>query len=277
MPTPGAVDQGAGVYLTATWAAPEVLIPAPVAWSYLTSAKKDATNGNPLVLDVKGQQTTPGTPVEVWDFKGTDNGNQLWTYVSDLYLQGQQSGLYLEVADAGDGATVQINNFTGALNQQWSICGDAPPIGNDENPTNQVWQSDFSPTLDCDYLVTVTTNNTLNDFNVSGDPTFGTDMIYSHFPAGTPQNFPAGSVAVFVTAWDNDNSMGVEITDSNSDFVASYYSHQDDCYLKAGDVSANNAAAAAGYSMNIPSSGWYRGAYNSVPGICVASVDYSGS
>ena len=69
-----AVDKGAGVYLTATWAAPEVLVPAPIDWGFITSYLE-----NTLVLDVAGASPEPETPLHVWPYKSSDNADQQWT------------------------------------------------------------------------------------------------------------------------------------------------------------------------------------------------------
>ena len=305
-----AVDRGAGVYLTATWAAPEALVAASVDWSYLTSSLVD-DNGNALVLDVAGQSTAPGSPVEIWDSKSSDNGNQLWTYVNGLYLVGQQSGLYLEVASGDDGAQVQINEFTGALNQQWSICGDGlirsllngnvldvaggsnapgtpviayppkyPPIdGASGAKTNQVWQNDFSPTLDCNSLVTVITNNTPNALLITGVPDDETGVLYQYsgVEPGELLTFPAGSAAVFVTEYKGDNQITFNVYDlnaSNQDPVASFESHQHFCMYEGGEAWADTISYSGPYFLNTQSSDWYDGSYGySLPGIIVSSVD----
>ena len=86
-----------------------MLVPAPIDWGFITSYLE-----NTLVLDVAGASPEPETPLHVWPYKSSDNADQQWTYVNNLYLVGQQSGLVVEIAnsDPGDGAAVQINNFT---------------------------------------------------------------------------------------------------------------------------------------------------------------------
>lgn len=115
------IDDGAGVYLSASWVAPALIIPTPIEWELVESGL-----GNDLVLDVQGFQTDNGTPVDVYTKKDSGTDNQLWTYVNDLYLVSKQSGRVLEIAsfDPSDGAKIQIYDWNGGTNQQWTIDGD---------------------------------------------------------------------------------------------------------------------------------------------------------
>ena len=76
-----------------------------------------------LVADVKGTQTTNGTPVQQYAYNG--GNNQRWTVtslISGKYkIIGVQSGLALDVVGSGtaNGTLIDIWPYGGAANQQW--------------------------------------------------------------------------------------------------------------------------------------------------------------
>ncbi|MGW4687968.1 RICIN domain-containing protein [Streptomyces sp. NPDC004244] len=299
-----AVDEGAGVYLTATWATPEVLVPAPVGWDFITSWMT-GSDSTALVLDAEGAKTAPGTPLIVWPQKSSDSANQLWSYVNDSWLVNQESGLVVEIAnsDPSDGATVQINNFTGAPNQQWSICGDGfirsrmngnvldisgssnspgtpvisyhPKYPSTQGSKNQGWTTSFGPTLDCNGLVTVISNDTSKELLVTVTPSGGTLLTY---PDSTVQSIQPGSVGVYVSTYSSDNEITFSISDptySPQAPVVSFEGHQHYCWYEGGMVWADTYYTTDGYTLNSQPNDWYSGFYSysgGDPGIIVASV-----
>ncbi|MEU8568269.1 RICIN domain-containing protein [Streptomyces pathocidini] len=296
-----AVDEGAGVYLTATWAAPEVLVPTAVGWEFITSWLPDS-GGSSLVLDVAGASTEPGTPLHIWTYKSSDNADQQWTYASDGWIINAESGLYVEIADSdpSDGATIQINHFTGAPNQSWSICGDGfirsrmngnvldvsggsnspgtpiisyhPKYPPTQSPGNQGWTMNFAPTLSCNGLVTVISNDSPNDLLITLSPSDGTLLTYPDSPV---QLVPPNSVGTYVSTYNTDNEVTFAILDlaiSPTNPVVSFEVHQHYCLYEAGTVWADSYHMGNGYTLNCQPNDWYGGAYSQVPGIIVASV-----
>lgn len=73
-------------------------------------------------LDIKGNATTAGTEVELWDCNGL--GGQKWVQQTNGTLLNPQSGLCLNAPTAGVVATIQ--RCTGAANQQFSVSGGHP-------------------------------------------------------------------------------------------------------------------------------------------------------
>lgn len=120
-PAASAVDDGAGVYLSATWLAPQRILPTAIEWSFIYSAL-----GGNLVLDVFGEGRRNGTSVDVYPWKPAAADNQLWTYVNGLYLVSKQSGRVLDIRNWNpkDGGIVEIWDWNGGANQQWQIGAD---------------------------------------------------------------------------------------------------------------------------------------------------------
>lgn len=71
-------------------------------------------------LDVTGNGTADGTPVQLWDCFG--GGNQRWTAANGT-LVNVGSGLCLDVIgnNTADGARLQIWSCTGGANQRWTV------------------------------------------------------------------------------------------------------------------------------------------------------------
>ena len=289
------VDEGAGVYLSAAWIAPAVLVPTPIKWQFIASGL-----GHDLVLDVKGASPDPETPIDVWTQKlYSEATNQLWTYVNDLYLVGDQSGLVLEIADSdpSDGATIQINNWTGAPNQQWLICGDgfvrslmngnvldvsgaSPNAGTPvisyhakyPQCPNQDWVSDLAPSQSCNGLVTTVTNNTPTELTIVATPSSGTELS---FPQQPSQPLSAGGVATFVSAYDSENEVSFGIyAPGSTKSVASFDVHQHYCFMEAGDVWADNFNWIGNYILDSQPSDWFVGSYHyDKPGMILCAVN----
>jgi|GEM_PF-3998473 len=83
-----------------------------------------------LALDVQGQLTASGTPVQQWGYNG--GANQRWTLTrqanGQYTIQGVQSGLLLEVAgqSLANGASVSLYTANNGANQRWVL---APTSG----------------------------------------------------------------------------------------------------------------------------------------------------
>jgi hypothetical protein len=79
------------------------------------------TVGGAKCLDAAGNQTTAGTPVEIWDCNG--GTNQQWTVNANGTIIGVQSGLCLDVTGSSttNGAKIELWNCTGGSNQQWKL------------------------------------------------------------------------------------------------------------------------------------------------------------
>jgi hypothetical protein len=75
---------------------------------------------NGLVLDVKGDGRTPGTPVIMWHQKfGNQALNQLWRWRRDGTIQSMSSGLVLDVANSFQDLIVHPHH--GGPNQRWIL------------------------------------------------------------------------------------------------------------------------------------------------------------
>jgi hypothetical protein len=78
-----------------------------------------------LAVDVKGLNTTNGSPVQQYAYNG--GANQQWTVTSlggsTYKIIGVQSGLALDVVGSGtaNGTGIDIFNYNGAANQQWIL------------------------------------------------------------------------------------------------------------------------------------------------------------
>ncbi|MFD8600452.1 ricin-type beta-trefoil lectin domain protein [Kitasatospora sp. NPDC059646] len=74
-----------------------------------------------LCLDVVGQATTPGSPVDLWTCNG--GANQQWTPQADGTLVGVQSGLCLDdpAASTTDGTRLVVWTCNGGANQRWNL------------------------------------------------------------------------------------------------------------------------------------------------------------
>lgn len=296
-------DQGAGVILTATWTAPGALVAVTAAWTYLSSWL-----GNSLVLSVEGASTQSKTRLNAWPYKTSDNDDQFWTYVNGLYIYNLKSNKVVEIADSDpdDDARVQINDFTGALNQRWAVCGDGliwslmngnvldvsggsvspgtPVVSYHPKypatlspPTNQGWwtPNPFA-TFSCDNLVTVIKNNTFDTMTVQGIPQSTTRLVYGD----SVQIIPPGAVAVYESNYDNtitgDNAMYfAAYSDVAAGISVSFDAHQHQCAYESADLWVDNVTGANNYYLNSPSSGWYEGSYhNSLPGTIVSSLEW---
>jgi hypothetical protein len=297
-----AADKGAGVSLAATWAAPDALVPVPT--DYNTILGFEGTFDQPA-LSVAGASTEPGTQLVTWPVKSSGNGDQMWSYANN-YIYGQASGLVVEIAnsDPNDDATIQINTYTGGLNQQWLICGDGyirsrmngnvldisggstspgtPVISYHPkydlmNSFNQYWWGGSlgGPDLDCNSLVTVVQNTTQREMGVDGGcpPGVG-DLIYG--PGW--QSLPPGSIALYVSQYSDGNEMEFLIWDNTlQDYVASFESHQHWCDLAPAECWADSFGWGSGCSLDSQPSDWHTGSRGEweAPGTVVCRVDWS--
>ncbi|WAZ26945.1 RICIN domain-containing protein [Streptomyces cinnabarinus] len=297
------MDDGAGMLLTATWMAPKVLIPTPLEWQSISSWL-----GQDLVLSVDQGSTSSGAQVVSWTYDPSDNSDQLWSYVNNLYIYNLKSNKVVEIADSdpNSSARIQINDYTGGLNQQWAICGDGfirslmngnllnisgsstdpgtpvisyppkyPPAL--QPPSNQSWSAPQGVWSSCNNLVTVIKNNTPVIMTVQGTPQSTTVLAY-----GTSvQILQPGAVGVYVSNYNNtitgDNAMGFAVYSEVAPGVSvSFYSHQHQCAYEGAKVWVDNSSGANGYSLNSSPSDWYPGAYHEfMPGTIVSSLEYS--
>jgi alpha-galactosidase len=69
-------------------------------------------------LQARNGQTTPGTPVEIWDCNG--GGSQQWRVNADGTVTSVQSGLCLEVNGTGSNSPVRLWTCSGGAGQQWT-------------------------------------------------------------------------------------------------------------------------------------------------------------
>jgi alpha-galactosidase len=72
-------------------------------------------------FDAYNNQTTAGTPVEMFDCNGQTN--QQWNINSNGTITGVQSGLCLDVTGTTnpDGSGLELWSCNGADNQQWTV------------------------------------------------------------------------------------------------------------------------------------------------------------
>jgi len=74
-------------------------------------------------LDVEGGRRDPGTKVIMWGKKHRDNGNQLWRFTHDGYIESVASGLVLDIEGGGTpGAKLIVYTkkpHNNASNQRW--------------------------------------------------------------------------------------------------------------------------------------------------------------
>ena len=78
-----------------------------------------------LCLDIKGNVTTAGTQVELWDCNGV--GGQKWVQQADGSLLNPQSGLCLTDpgGNSSNGTVLDIESCTGAASQKFAVSGGA--------------------------------------------------------------------------------------------------------------------------------------------------------
>ncbi|MFB7258823.1 RICIN domain-containing protein [Streptomyces nojiriensis] len=297
-----ALDQGAGVILTATWTAPDTLVPRSMFWAFISTWL-----GQDLVLDVEGASPQSGAQLVINPYNASGPSNQSWSYVNNLYLY-NGSGKVVEIADSdpSDSARVQINDYTGAPNQQWALAGDGlirslmngnvldvsgglarpgtPVISYHPKypatmnpPTNQGWSSNLEVDFLCNNLVTVIKNNTPVIMTVQGYPQKTTYAVYGD----AVQILSPGEVAVYTSNYYNavagDNAMNYVVYAENASGVSvSFDAHQHYCGLAAGEVWVDNVTGANGYSLNSPKSDWYEGDYHyELPGTIVSSLEWN--
>ncbi|KAF9255733.1 hypothetical protein L218DRAFT_950552 [Marasmius fiardii PR-910] len=82
-----------------------------------------------VVMDLKGGNSTPGTPVIAWKQKPNEQAsNQLWhvqevaTGTENTYaIMNDQTKTYLEISGGRDGNSIVCNTKTGSEYQTWVI------------------------------------------------------------------------------------------------------------------------------------------------------------
>jgi len=96
-----------------------VIKPPPPAATQLFTTTLLTPNG--LCLDVKGDSTSPGTPLDVWSCNGT--AAQLFTFWSDGVVTGP-GGQCLDVwGDNAAGGRLDMTTCNGTAAQQWALRG----------------------------------------------------------------------------------------------------------------------------------------------------------
>ncbi|MER5935115.1 RICIN domain-containing protein [Streptomyces sp. NPDC002054] len=284
----------------------EALVPAPLATSQVTSW---LTWDYEPVVSVYGASTQPGTALCIWPNKDSETTDQVsdqyWSYANG-YLTNVNSGLVAEIrnSDPSDQAIVQINNrVQGALNQQWTICGDGfirsvmngyalsvqdssdnpgtpvvmtqpvLPIIKEPTAANQGWWQDWFSNGSCNNLVTVVNNNTPFDMLIQGTPSTGTHMLYPA-PGSPSLDFPPGAYVVFMSHYHSDNEVSFDIYGTNPNSSASFDVHQHQCGLEAGNVWVDNVNFLYGFWLT-PAECVGGSWDESLPGTILISLEYS--
>lgn len=104
----------------------------------INSLNATASSTSTLVLDIKGGNLTPGTPVIVWSENVPSSPNQVWVFNTDGHIRCKSNpNLVLDIEggilNSGRQVIVWTENFPASSNQLWFLTGDGH-IASQGNP-----------------------------------------------------------------------------------------------------------------------------------------------